>query len=206
MSSSHPKWYDYAVLPAILIFCLLIPVFGYWLESTRSTSPTTLIDDPEASHSRVYQNEQLLGIYRNFGESGFKVSIDNKTNLELWVFKKYVYGYCNKDQFLQPSKMLLKYAITQYHWDDVRVWSPPENDQYMTLTDSNDDPIRPTSANDEYGSEGVMGYSFDISSYIEAGLISDWQNGTTVHLSIYYGSSPFIAYPHAPMQIYFISY
>lgn len=180
MISGHPRWYDYAVLPAVLIFCISIPVFGYWLESTRPTSPTALIDDPKANHLRIYQEGQLLGLFKDlhFDDTEWThVSIENKTNLEIWVFRKYVYGYSNKDQFLQPSKMLLKYAITQYHWYDVRAWSPPENDQYMTLTDSNDDPIRPTSANDEYGSEGVMGYFFDISSYIEAGLISDKNPG-----------------------------
>lgn len=183
-SAPRPRW-DYAALPAILLVCLMIPVAAILLESTRPVSPCTLVDDPKTTHLRIYQDGKLMGM-QNW--EGINITIDSQSNLELWYFHKYFFGYSNWDSFIKTSTLSLKYS-TDADYKDFDNW------EY--IADENGDPVHPVKANDGE----VKGFFYDLSLYVESGYIENWGNDTHIYLAINERGNYRITNPNNPINI-----
>lgn len=185
-----PKWYDYAALPTILLVCILIPIVGILFESTRPVSPCTLVDDPKTTHVRIYQDGELMGI-QSWGTPMINITISSKSNLEMWYFSKYVFGYSNWDSFVKTSILSLKYTTNADYKD---------RDNWEFITDGNDDPVHPVKANDGES----MGFFFDLSMYVNSGYIENWENGTSIYLVMVKNGNYRITNLDSPIQILYL--
>ena len=167
----NPRWYDYVALPTMFLVCLMIPIGAIFLESTRPISPCALVEDPKITHVRIYHDGELMGT-QSWNEPIINITIHLKSHLELWYFKKYLFGYSNVQN---PSKLSLKYTTDADY---------KNHDNWEFITNENGDPVNPAKASDIKGSDEVMGFFYDLTLYEESSYIENWGNNTSIYLAM----------------------